>query len=625
MSPPGSFTGSGTRLGAALGALAVSVGLGACGGAGGTSTGAAATKASAPHAAPQAEVRGLRSTSCPAPNLVVHAETYSRAETRAALHGAFMIRGHRRHLVAPVDWAQDPYQSRAFRSVLASLKWTGILLSAYRHGNLRALAEARDLALDWIRHNPRSDPPSDKSWFNKVIGDRAPFLAYIARASSCEGLLSRRQAATFVGSLAEHGRVLASPKNYVQSNHGLFMDYGLVALAKEAPYLRSASRWERFAPRRFERTLLGRVYPDEGFWLENSSSYHLAARTLTHKFVHLAGGAVPASLARLAHRMDEVGGWLTEPDGRRVLLGDSNLKDTPHEILALSARDEGLLWLPRSGLAVVKRPSPDPSFLLFGATFHNATHNQADALTFDLYANGERVTSDSGLYDKDPDPYQRFSRSSLSHSVMTIDGKSFPIAGGKRYGSGLRAVGHGDGWYAMEGVNPLATLQGVTHDRLLLYKPGQALLVVDFARSGGRHTYARYFQLGPNLHVARRAQTLEIRNAHGFVARLSSSGTEPSRLRLVKGRRHPLGGFIFERYRRAVPRTTARYTSRGRDVDEVATFALDAGAPIRAGLRPGSSPDEAALALRAPGRGSEVINVSRRGSRLRIVRHGANL
>ncbi len=618
MSPPGSFTGTGARLGAALGAFAVSVALAACGGGGGKST-VTATRPSGVRAAPLAEVRGLRGARCPAPSLIVHAQAYSRAETRAALRGDFRIRGHTRHLVPPVDWAQDPFESRAFRSVLASLKWTGVLLSAYRHGNVRALAEARDLALDWIRHNPRSDPPSDKSWFNKVIGDRAPILAYVAGASDCEGILSAGQAATFAASLAEHGRVLASPDFYVESNHGLFMDYGLAALAKEAPYLRGAAGWARLAPRRFERTLLGRVYPDEGFWLENSSSYHLAARDLTHKFVHLVGNGVPPSLARLAHRMDEVGGWLTEPDGRRVLLGDSNLKDTPHDVLSLAARDDGLLWLPRSGIAVVKRPAPDPSFLLFGATFHNATHNQADALTFDLYANGERITSDSGLYDKDPDPYQRFSRSSFSHSVMTIDGKSFPLAGGKRYGSGLRAVGQGDGWYAMEGVNPLATLQGVAHTRLLLYKPGFALVVVDFARAGHRHRYTRYFQLGPHLRVVRHGQTLAIRNAQGFVARLTSTGTAPATLELIKGRRHPLGGLVFDRYRRAIPRTTAAYTSRGRNVDQVATFALDASAPVRAALRPRASPFRAALDLTTPGSPPTVLRVRRAGARLQVA------
>ena len=354
---------------------------------------------------------------------------------KEALSGVFHVHNHRAKLVPPVDWSQDPYHSRAWRSVFASLKWLDVLIYAYRQGDTQALAQARDLMLDWVEHNPRSHPPTRKSWYGKVIGDRAPFLAYITRAASCEGMLSSRQAAVLVRSIADHGNALTSSRLYTPTNHGLFMDYGLASLAREASYMPQARAWKRLAPRRFEHTLLRRVYPEEGFWLENSSSYHLAARLLTQKFVALLGRSAPPSLRRLAGRMSQGAGWLIEPDRRRVLLGDSNLKLTPPDVLPLAKRDNGLLWLPRSGISIVKRPAPDPSFLLFGATFHNGTHNQADALTVDLFANGERVLTDSGLYDKDPDPYQVFSRSSYSHSVMTIDNRSFPLGAQSAYGS----------------------------------------------------------------------------------------------------------------------------------------------------------------------------------------------
>ena len=571
-----------------------------------------------PKPAIAADVKALRKAPCPAPYLVVHVKHYPKSQVAEARRGVFHIHHHADKLVAPVDWAQDPYNSKAWRSVFASLKWMDVLIYAYRQGDTQALAQARNLMLDWVEHNPRHHPTTDKSWYNKVIGDRAPFLAYITRAASCEGMLNSQQAATLVGSIAGHGRALTSPKVYSPSNHGLFMDYGLASLGREAGYMPKAAEWRKLAPRRFEHTLLRRVYPEEGFWLENSSSYHLAARLLTHKFVTLLGKSPPASLSRLAGRMDEVAGWLIEPDGRRVLLGDSNLKLTPPDVLPLAKRDNGLLWLPRSGISVVKRPAPDPSFLLFGATFHNGTHNQADALTVDLFANGQRVLTDSGLYDKDADPYQVFSRSSYSHSVMTIDNTSFPLDAGKAYGSGLRAVGQGGGWYAMEGVNPLATLQGVLHRRLVLYKPGYGLVVVDFAASGTPHTYRRYFQLGPKLNVSRDRGALRMDGPNGFVAELSSTGTAPSKLKLWNSNRHPLRGLIFPDYRHAVPRTTAQYTSRGASVNQVATFALDRSQLIRGTLSDSSSPNDATVTLRAPGSKPTVLRITRSGAKLNV-------
>jgi hypothetical protein len=603
------------RLGIALAAIAATLVAAVLAGAPGA--GAASPAAGVAKRPPHSEVAGLLHASCPAPDLIAHARHYSPEVTRKALRGRFMVHGHLRHLAPPVNWGQDPYHSQAFRSTLASLKWMSPLIAAGEHGKKKAVIRERNLALDWIRHNPLHHPPSDKSWFNKVIGDRAPTIAYIARASKCAGVLSRKQAIKFVGSIDRHGRELASPDVYIQTNHGLFMDYGLFAMARESPYLKHRGAWERLAPRRFKRTLMSRVFPNEGFWLENSSSYHLAARVITHKFVHLAHHHSPRSLTRLARRMDRVGGWLIEPDGKRVLLGDSNLKSTARKTLARSRRDNGLLWLPKSGVSIVKRPEPRPSFLLFAATFQNSSHNQADALTFDLFGNGERITTDSGLYDKDDDRYQSFSRSSFSHSVMTIDGKGFPLGGKYAYGSGLRAKGADRGWYALEGVNPLARLQGVTHTRLLLYRPGVALVVVDFARSKHHHTYTRYFQLGPDLHVERHGKALDLTSGGRFVARLNWSGTARSKLRLVRGRRkHPVGGFVFPHYRKLVPRTTAELRSKGQNVSQVATFALDSSHVLRGRLHRHAGPGRAIVTLK-PAKGKPTV--------LRVVRHGKHL
>jgi heparinase II/III-like protein len=609
-------TGRARTLAAVI-VFAAATALSACGSSGGGDA-SASDGAHGPKPAILADVKALRAAPCPAPYLVVHEKHYPKSQVRQALANRFHIHHHIDTLKPPIDWKQDPYHSKAWSAVFASLKWMDVLIYAYRHGDRQALAEARDLMLDWVEHNPRHHPPTQKSWFNKVIGDRAPFLAYITRAASCEGMLSASQAATLVGSIAEHGRALTSKKVYSPSNHGLFMDYGLASMAREASYMPKAAEWRKLAPRRFEKTLLHRVYPNEGFWLENSSSYHLAARLLTEKFIALLGSGVPPSLDRLANRMNEVAGWLIEPDKRRVLLGDSNLKLTPPDILPVAKRDDGLRWLPRSGLGIVKRPDPDPSFLLFAATFHNGTHNQADALTVDLFANGQRVLTDSGLYDKDPDPWQVFSRSSYSHSVMTIDGKSFPLGSGKAYGSGMRAVGQGNGWYAMEGVNPLASLHDVMHHRLVLYKPGFGLVVTDFAQAKSKHTYRRYFQLGPKITATPDHGALRLSGPHGFAAELSSSGTAPSKLALLKGRRHPIRGFIFPDYRNAVPRTTAEYTARGRNVNQVATFGLDAGEPVRGSLSKGSTPNDAMITLKAPGGGPTVLHVTRSGSKLSV-------
>ena len=563
----------------------------------------------------------LERAPCPPPYLAISRRAhYSRAEVAKASRGIFSIKGHPTKLAPPIDWAMDPYHSKSFRAVLAGLKWIDVLIYAARHGDRAALAEARDIALDWVRRNPRHRPPSDKSWENKIIGDRAPYLAYIVRAAACDHMLSREQGLMLIRSLRQHGRALTEGKLYVPSNHGLFMDYGLEALAKEAPFLSKADAWRSLAPRRFYKTLRRRIYPSEGFWLENSSSYHLAVLKLIRDFTSLAGKAAPPSLRRLTAKMTDVAGWLVEPDGKRVLLGDSNLKGTSPEAARAGRDDDGMLFLRRSGIAIVKRPKPDPADLVFAATFHNGTHNQADADTIDLYDRGQRILTDSGLYDKDQDPWQEFSRSSFSHSVMTIDGRSFPLDKHFRYGSGLRAAGKGGGWFAIWGVNPNAKrVQGVRATRIVLYKPHYALIVLDSARSKQPHAYQRWFQLAPQIHASVAGGAVELRGKHGFHGELTSSGTAPAQMTLLRGQPNPVRGWLFPHYRKKVARTTVELSDRGSHVDEVATLSLVGGAPVTARLARPPSAGSIEIRLTKGGRPGPVLRLARQGAMLRLA------
>lgn len=578
-----------------------------------------------PTASLLASWHALERAPCPPAYLAIDSKSsYPAAEVAQARRGLFRIKGHDTKLDVPIDWAMDPYDSRSFRGILASLKWIDPLIYASRHGDRGALTQARDIALDWVAHNPRNRPPADKSWENKIVGDRAPYLAYVTRAAACQGMLSQKQGLFLIRSLRQHGRALTSNKLYKPSNHGLFMDYGLEALAKTAAFLPKSPEWEPFAPRRFMRTLGRRIYPSEGFWLENSSSYHLAVLKLVREFDALAGSSAPPALHRLTRRMTDVAGWLIEPDGKRVLLGDSNLKVTPPEALSAGRGDDGMLFLRRSGIAMVKRPRPDPSYLMFASTFQNGTHNQADALTLDLYADRQRILSDSGLFDKEEDPWQEYSRDAYSHSVMTIDRKSFPLDKKFRYHSGLRASGQGDGWFAIQGVNPNAErVQGVRHARLVLYKPGYALVVVDSTRSAKPHSYERYFQLGKDL-TAKKAgsSTVSLTGKHGFEGQLTSTGTAPSTVTLAHGQTDPVRGWLFPRYRKRVPRPTAQFTASGRNLDEVATLSLvQGGAPLVATLDGPVTRSGVSVTLRKGGKQRGRVDVRRFGSHLRVTAH----
>lgn len=543
----------------------------------------------------------------------------------AALEGRFSLRKVKLELEPPIDWEQNPIDSSSFQGKLQDLGWTDPLLHAYLSGDEAALARARDIVLDWIAANPFVNPyeagrerGDAKPWIDKVSAERIPVIAWVGATADCEGLLSAEQRRVIRGSLETHGEYLAGDEYYRETNHGLYVDHGLFQLAQLAPELPRAERWAAHAERRFTRNLRAHLAGDEGFWLEHSAAYQVAISRLVERFEEL--GEIGPELAGVAAQLQETAGWVIEPDGKQLLYGDSWLgTPTPDELETASVQ-EGMRWLPRTGLAFVKRREP-AAYLAVLASFHSDTHKDADELSFDLYDSGTRVVSDTGLYHKDFDEYFHFQDSASAHSVLRTE-TDVPITDENAYGSGLLARGEGDGWFAVLARNPLLEQQGVAHHRLFLYRPGHALIVHDRVASDSVHTYERLFQLGPEVEVERDAGALRLTGG-GLDATLAFEASAPEELELVRGRTEPLQGFVFEGFREAVPRYTAVLRSSAADLEAVTTFALEKAEPIEARLSEAAAgrPGAVTLALAGPD-GGRILRVALAGERLDVAESG---
>jgi hypothetical protein len=228
------------------------------------------------------------------------------------------------------------------------------------------------------------------------------------------------------------------------------------------------------------------------------------------------------------------------------------------------------------------------------------------------------VVADTGLFDKDPGPERRFVVSASAHSVLTVDGHSFPIDDrSNAYGSGIVASGKGDGWFGIEGMNPLVRTRGVDHHRLFLYRPGIALVIVDRVRARARHRYSRYFQLGAGIAARDRGPSTVALRASGLHGELyDAPAPRAARRHEIRGRRHPLGGVVSPSFRVFRPRWTLRLDSRARSATYVTTLALDSRG-LRAHLV-GEHGSVTRLALTGPGE-RNTLRVNRSGSRLAIA------
>ena len=567
------------------------------------------------------ELLKLKRAGC-SPYRAITQRKYSSDVRRAAKRWKLPVFQFSTRLKPPVKWETlDPFHSRSFRQNLHGFTWIDTLLYEYRRTEDRAtLRMARDLALDWIESNPRRFRPGRKgfAWHPKVVAERAGYLGFLARTAACKGMLKAKQARLMVRSLKAHAQYLANAQQHQVSNFGLFQDLGLLILSKYLVYEKDAAKWRKLALRRFPETLRGRLSP-ENVWLEHSTQYQFLAIRLLRDFLRYSPGKQrdPALSETLA-AMKAAANWFVKPGGRYALLGDTQIGTAPEWGYNAGADPQGLKAFPESGFAMVRR---NASYLATTSGFFNLTHKHADELDFDLVDNGVQVVSGPGNYGYDRyAEFRDYQLASHSHSVLVVDGQSFPLDPAQAHGSAIRATGQGAGWHAIEGTNPLVAELGVAHSRLFLYRPGSTLVVVDRVRADAPHRYGRLFQLGADLQAAALSPgTLQLTGpdfAGGLHDEAAASG-EALRV-MVRGRRTPLQGYVFPGFRQLVPRWSVEFASNAEDADYITTFSL--AGPRRSGEVLVADGTRTQVELTAPGGSTERLSVIRSGRRLSVSR-----
>ncbi|MGH2988959.1 MAG: heparinase II/III domain-containing protein [Solirubrobacterales bacterium] len=560
----------------------------------------------------------LKQAGCPAYR-VIDERNYSTKVRRRARRWKFEVFHFVTKLNPPINWEKDPHGSRSFRQMLHGFLWMDVLIDAYkRTGDEGLLRQARDIALDWVKSNPRQFKPGRKgfAWHPKAAADRAGYLGYVTRTAGCKGLLNRKQGRLLLRSLNAHGRYLANTQQHEESNFGLFQDIGLLLLSKYVAFESEAPRWRALAMRRFPETLRGRL-SSEPVWMEHSTQYHFLAIRLLRQFLQFKPDEKSdAFLRTLLAQLKDRAGWFVAPDGTYALLGDTQLGKVPPWGYFRDRAYNGLQAFGEAGFAFARQGG---SYLATTASFHSLTHKHADELDFELFDRGLQIVNGPGNYGYDrEEAYRDYQLSSPSHSVLIADGQSFATEPQNTYGSGIAATGQGAGWFAIHGTNPLLSHQGVGHTRLFLYRPGHALIVVDRVRAPQRHTYHRFFQLGSKVQIQGRGPAELGLSAPGFNGALYDDAASKGHAgrTLVRGRRVPLQGFVFPGFRRAVPRWSVEFATVAANADFITTFTLD-GATQRATLTD-STPNHFGIRLDDSDGADQAISVTRSGGRLTV-------
>lgn len=562
---------------------------------------------------PKGSVKKLRNTPCQPKYAVRVARPATPEEIGAAKQGNFDISGVDVHIGRNMDWSFDPVGSASFRARLHDLRWLDVLFYAYReNGDVGALQRAKRIVVDWVESNPLRQPTNDRTWFDKVAGDRGPYIAYALRAAECEGLLKNEGLARkLLGSVQQHIRFLADPSLYSPTNRGLFMDLGLIFSGRQVRFLPGASKARNRGQRRFVGNVDSHVFPGEGMWIEHSTTYQFLTISAIERFLEIDKKSRPG-LEGLLETMRDTAAWMTMPDRRWVQAGNSYQEKADRFAQMISRDQQGFRVLAESGVAFVKKRK---SYLSLLSNYHSEIHKHSDDLSFDLYEHGHRVVSDTGLPDKDVGTPYLFAISNSAHSVVEVDGMDFPRDAANAYGSGILASGEGDGWYGLEATNPIVAAQGVAHNRVLLYKPGVALIVADRLRSSQAHSYRSNFQFGPDFGLDLTSEKIQLLAGTDRISVFNESTDPTLERRVVRGQSEPLLGFVYPEFRSRDPRWTAWTIAEGSDVDNVTTLSVNPTKEIQASVI-GSLEETSSFAISEDGEVKKTLTVIRQGGQL---------
>lgn len=463
-------------------------------------------------------------------------------------------------LGAEPPWSADPFQDRNWGFQLHCLLWADPLRREGERTSDGALLDRhRTILRSWVESNPVDEPPSPFSWADMATGRR---VLVLAGAVSTHGALP-----WLLDAMGAHGTVLARPGfGAVRGNHALHVHAGLLV----AGAVLAREDWLDLAVGRLD-DLRRTSFDDEGINREGAIGYqglNLRWFDETRRRIVAAGRPSPASFDQVG-RIAELLEHATLPDGTYEAIGDTgiaNPRSWVPDAAAPSAErpvhrvyNAGYLFA-RSGWGG-ERDASDETFysLRFGGPRSHENHGHEDQGSLTLYAHGQRLLFDAGLYRYGSSARQRHVASRRAHNVVDVLGATYRDDVGAR----LVATEHTPG----RDVTTVAVtaMAGTSWLRTVLYsRTGDYLLVHDRLSHLGDVTSVQRWNL-PTGRTVRVDRDAVLTSGPGPNVVLCWAG--PTRLDVVEGDEERMLGWRAPRYGVWLPSPVAQATTRGRTTD----------------------------------------------------------
>lgn len=486
------------------------------------------------------------------------------------------------YLDREIPWQLMSQEERSWNFTIHCWDMLDCLLKAYAETfEARFLEVSITIALEWAaKHMSVASNQSPFAWYDMAVGLRAYRLAYILDAAGVHGLIDDQQERQLWHCLLKHQEYLADDNNIVfHNNHGYYQMAGQLAMgrrfAHKSPLMAQAVEQGRARL----KVMLAQQFTPDGIHREHSPDYH---RMVYDTLRAMIGADLidDQETIALAQQIERALSWFVLPSQHIANFGDSDYRlmrrkpveaerkwQTPEMRYVVTAGKIG--QLPRESFAafseggyfVARRTSVNApedfsqsSYLAQTACFHSRTHKHADDLSFLWSDRGHDLLVDAGRYGyigKAPqgselwlsghwytDPNRVYCESTRAHNTLEFNGENYLRKGAKPYGSALKRWLEDD-----NGIIVIETeckhFKSVRHSRVLMFKPGQWLVVFDWFHDNLalEHHVRQWFHLSPNLQLERALD--------GFVTSVPGS-SEPLRVVSLLGEASPSRPYLGE-------------------------------------------------------------------------------
>jgi hypothetical protein len=441
--------------------------------------------------------------------------------------------------IPPSWWRKPPYGDAGWQLQLRGMIWAAPLAQrADQDGQVGSLRALVDQVLAFHRQNPDPGTGTAASTANANAWgwDEGTALRRLA-TENCLYTVTKdlRLAAAIAADVrVEFGRRYYGPPRYIAHNHGVWADLGVVRAAD----LLGRKDW---ATRSINRLLTDAPKPwtPAGTSIEQSSSYHTFNVELWAQVADMlaAHGVSPASVKRVRDLVIEAGrvsAWLTEPDGRLVVLGDSEASAGVRlpPWTARTFRDD------RAGLIVGRWSWTDPATTYYTLRYGppRIAHGQQERAGITWSPQGLRVLVGPGKAPFDPaGSYRAWGTGPAAHNVSTVDGRALDRkAWVSVKASTVRPTAHT--WATQD------RLFGVGHVRTYAILGNTGTLTVKDTYDG-RAVFRQYWHLDPGW-------ALTSRSPDGKRLRFASAGrtltvTSTGMAAVLRGVARPVAGWNF--------------------------------------------------------------------------------